>query len=91
MSQVLGAFGLLDFTSLQPVLAWRVFQNLQTIYFFNFQIFSGHSKLRITETTDNESADTGAQLYFVYEHPCKQVMIIVILLHLVWLVCGIAA
>jgi len=25
MSQVLGAFGLLDFTMLQPVLAWRAF------------------------------------------------------------------
>jgi hypothetical protein len=25
MSHVLGAFGLLDFTMLQPVLAWRVF------------------------------------------------------------------
>jgi hypothetical protein len=26
--QVLGAFGLLDFTTLQPVLAWRAFGNL---------------------------------------------------------------
>jgi hypothetical protein len=28
MSQVLGAFGLLDFTMLWPVLAWRAFWNL---------------------------------------------------------------
>jgi hypothetical protein len=40
MSQVLGAFGLLDFTVLWPVLAWRAFLNLQTDYFFNFPNFS---------------------------------------------------
>jgi hypothetical protein len=28
MSQVLGAFGLLDFTMLQPILTWRAFLNL---------------------------------------------------------------
>jgi hypothetical protein len=28
MSQVLGEFGLLDFTMLRPVLAWRAFLNL---------------------------------------------------------------
>ena len=28
MSQVLGAFGLLDFTMLRPVLAWSAFLNL---------------------------------------------------------------
>jgi hypothetical protein len=39
MSQVLGAFGLLDFTMLRPVLAWRAFWNLWTTYFFNFQFF----------------------------------------------------
>ena len=39
MSQVLGAFGLLDFTMLRPVLAWRTFFNLWTVYFFNFPIF----------------------------------------------------
>ena len=39
MSQVLGAFGLLDFTMLGPVLTWRAFWNLWTIYFFNFPIF----------------------------------------------------
>jgi len=27
-SQVLGVFGLLDFTILQPILAWRAFLNL---------------------------------------------------------------
>jgi hypothetical protein len=39
MSQVLSAFGLLDFTMLRPVLPWRAFWNLRTVYFFNFQIF----------------------------------------------------
>jgi hypothetical protein len=38
MSQVLGAFGLLDFTMLRPDLAWRTFSNLWTVYFSNFQI-----------------------------------------------------
>jgi hypothetical protein len=39
MSQVLGIFGVLDFTMLQPVLAWCTFWNLWTIYFFNFPIY----------------------------------------------------
>jgi hypothetical protein len=53
MSQVLGAFGLLDFIMLRPVLAWSAFWNLSTVYFFNFPIlFSGRGKWRITETAD---------------------------------------
>jgi len=39
MSQVLGAFGLLNFTMLRPVLTWCVFWNLWTVYFFNFPNF----------------------------------------------------
>jgi hypothetical protein len=39
MSQVLGAFGLLDFTMLRPVIGCRAFLNLWTVYFFNFLIF----------------------------------------------------
>ena len=39
MSQVMGAFGLLDSTMLRPVLAWRAFLNLLTVYLFNFPIF----------------------------------------------------
>jgi len=39
MSQVLGAFGMLDFAMLRPVLAWRAFWKLWTVYFFNFPIF----------------------------------------------------
>jgi hypothetical protein len=38
MSQVLGAFGLLDFTMLRPVLAWRAFLNLRTASLI-FQFF----------------------------------------------------
>ena len=41
MNQVLGAFGLLDFTMLLPVLPWRAFLNLWTIYFFNVPFFWG--------------------------------------------------
>ena len=39
MSQVMGTFGLLDFTMLWPVVTWRAFGNLWTIYFFNFPNF----------------------------------------------------
>jgi hypothetical protein len=39
MSQELGAFGMLDFSTLRPVLAWRAFWNLRTVYFFNILIF----------------------------------------------------
>jgi hypothetical protein len=39
MSQVLGAFGLLDFTMLRPILAWRAFWNLWIVYFFKFPTF----------------------------------------------------
>jgi len=41
MSQVLGAFGLLDFTMLRPVTAWRAFGNLRIVYFFDFPIIFG--------------------------------------------------
>jgi hypothetical protein len=49
----LDAFGLLDFTMLRPVLAWRAFWNLWHVYFFNFLFFfraavnSGYLKPRI--------------------------------------------
>jgi hypothetical protein len=65
MSQLLDAFGLLVFTVLRPVLAWRAFSNLRTVSFFNFPIFSGRGKPLITETADTESQDTGAHLYLV--------------------------
>jgi len=39
LSQVLGAFGLLDFTKIRPVITWRPFLNLWTLYFFNFSNF----------------------------------------------------
>ena len=44
----MGAFGLLDFTMLRPVLAWHEFRNFWTVYFFNFPFFGGGpGKLRI--------------------------------------------
>jgi hypothetical protein len=39
ISQVPGAYGLLDFTMIRAVLVWRAFWNLWTVYFFNFPIF----------------------------------------------------
>ena len=40
MGQVLGAFGLLDFTMLLPVLDWRMFLNLMNrLFLWYFQIF----------------------------------------------------
>ena len=48
MGQVLGAFGVLDFTLLPPILAWCAFWNLWTVYFFNFpNYFSGRVKPRM--------------------------------------------
>jgi hypothetical protein len=35
------------FHQVRSVLAWRAFLNLRTLYFFNFEIFSGRSELRI--------------------------------------------
>jgi hypothetical protein len=52
MSQVLGAFGLLDFTLLRPVQAWRAFWNLWTVYFLNFTGFFS-----------DRGSNTGAWLY----------------------------
>jgi hypothetical protein len=64
MRQVLGAFVLLDFTMLRPVLSWRTFLNLWTIHFFNFpNLLGGRGQLWITETTDTESADMAVWFY----------------------------
>lgn len=51
ISQVMGMHGLLDFTTLRPVLPWRAFWNLWTVSLI-FQIFGGHGKSRIIETMD---------------------------------------
>jgi hypothetical protein len=39
MSQVLGASGLLDFTMLQSVLAWRAFETYEPFVFLIFNFF----------------------------------------------------
>jgi hypothetical protein len=52
----------------RPILAWHVFWNLWTKYFFNFpNFFSGHGQPWITETTDTESADKAVHLYYNYK------------------------
>jgi hypothetical protein len=66
MIQVLGVFGLLNFTTLRPFSLGAGFGNLLFPYLSNF--FSGHSKPRITETADNDSADMEAQLYCLPHH-----------------------
>ena len=60
ISQVLGTFGLLDCTMLQPVLAWRAFFKLMNHLFI---FFLGRGKPRISETVDTESAEMGVRLY----------------------------
>ena len=74
MSQTMGTFGLLDFTMLRPVLAWRAFWNLWTVYFFNFPIFffSGRGQPRVTETSDTESADIRRSTCTVLLNSCFQ-------------------
>ena len=48
MSQVLDAFGLMDFTMLRSVLNWRAFCKLWTVYFFKFpNFFSARGEPRI--------------------------------------------
>jgi hypothetical protein len=47
MSQVLGVFGLLDFTMLRPVLAWRTFEPYEQFISLIFKFFLGRGKPRI--------------------------------------------
>jgi hypothetical protein len=63
MSQVQGAFGLLDITVLRPFSLGARFETYEPFISLIFQIFSGRGKPRIPETTDNESADTGVRRY----------------------------
>jgi hypothetical protein len=66
MNQVLGAFGLLEFTMLRPVLAWRILKLMNRLFLYLiFQFFSGCGKPRITETADTESVETVARLYLI--------------------------
>jgi hypothetical protein len=48
---------------LRPVLAWRAFLNLWTVYLFNFPFLGGRGQTRVTETADTESAYTAVHLY----------------------------
>jgi hypothetical protein len=84
MSQVLGTFGLLDFTLLQYVLAWRAFWIVWTIYFFNFPIYfqaavncrywiSGYGGMTVysTETQQNTIISGIKEI-----HPCCQLDVV---------------
>jgi hypothetical protein len=57
MNQVLGTFGLLDFTMLQPVLIWH--ETYELFISLIFKYFLHRGKLQITETANTESADMG--------------------------------
>jgi hypothetical protein len=61
MSQVLGAFGLLDFSPLSFGGRFVTYEPFISLIFQLF--FSGRGEPRITETADTESVDTGARLY----------------------------
>jgi hypothetical protein len=64
MSQVLGAFGLLDFTILWLHPAWRAFWNLSSVYHLN-SFISGSGEQRILNQ-------------WMRWHYCTYVMIIII-------------
>ena len=59
MSQVVGAFGLLDFIMFGPVPLGARFETYELFNFLIFQTFSGRGKSRITETADTESRGYG--------------------------------
>jgi hypothetical protein len=63
MSQVLGAFGLLDFTTLRPVLAWGRFENYEPFIYLIFKYFSCRVKPCINKSVLTESVDMEAHLY----------------------------
>jgi hypothetical protein len=63
MSQVMGAFGLLNLPCYGPFSLGGRFETYETFISLIFQFFSGRGEARGTETTDNESVDTGAHLY----------------------------
>jgi hypothetical protein len=54
----MGTFGLLYFRTLRPILAWRAFWNLRTVYFFNYQFFFG----------SRWTADNWTRLYWISEY-----------------------
>ena len=65
MSQVLGTFGLLDFTMLWPILMCVL--KIKNCLFLEFsKFFSGCGKPWINKTRDTESMDTGVCLYLVF-------------------------
>jgi hypothetical protein len=65
ISQALGTFGLLDFTTYGLFLLGVHFETYELFISLIFKFFSGHGKPRITKTTDTESADMGALLYHI--------------------------
>ena len=50
----------------------RVLKLMNRLFLLIFHIFSGRGKPRITETGDNESADSGVRLYRVSQEECAR-------------------
>jgi hypothetical protein len=69
VNQVMGAFRLLDFTRLRPVLAWHALRNLGIVYLSNFQILFSDFKPRILNQ-------------WIRGQDCMRRVIAVILLHI---------
>jgi hypothetical protein len=70
MSQVLGAFGLLDFTMLRPILAWRAFWNLRTVslifqFFFRAAANRGYGGPPVTAYVERLLALTNVPFVFL--------------------------
>jgi hypothetical protein len=62
-SQGLGAFGLLHFTMLLPLLLGTRFLTYEPYISLIFHFFSGRGQPWITETANTESADTAVHMY----------------------------
>jgi hypothetical protein len=75
MGQVLGVFELLDITMLRPVVAWRAFWNLRSLFLKFSNFLGGRGEPPITEIVDNEPVNTGARLHLHgYKHAKTTIM-----------------
>ena len=72
MSQVLGAFGLLDFNMLRPIRLGARFETYEPFISLIFQFFRGRGKPRITETAGTESVNMGVRLYISKDKSFKK-------------------
>jgi hypothetical protein len=69
MRQVLGAFGLLYFTMLQPFLAWKRFETYELFISLIFQFLSGRGKPRMLNQWTRGHDCTSTSGKFAWEFP----------------------